>query len=150
VPVRLPVRGLLEFAVYGPDLDRLEQFYSDVFGLERIMRADGRLVALRCGHATLLLFDPAVTRVPGPVPHHGAEGAGHIAFVIENDERDAWRERLRAHGIDIEREVEWPEGGTSIYVRDPAGNSVELAPPAIWGGLGRGLIDSAPDGHDAP
>jgi hypothetical protein len=44
--------------------------------------------------------------------------------------------------VPIEREIEWDEGGTSIYVRDPAGNSVELAPPTIWGGIGRSLIDA--------
>ena len=136
------VRGLLEFAVYGPDLDVLERFYCDVFGLRLITRVDGRLVALRCGHSTLLLFDPSVTREPGPIPEHGTNGAGHVAFIIENAERAEWREHLQNRGIEIEREVEWDEGGTSIYVRDPAGNSVELAPPSIWGGLGRALIDS--------
>ena len=45
-----------------------------------------------------------------------------------------WREldAGRAHGIAIEADFEWPNGGRSIYVRDPAGNSVELADPAIW------------------
>lgn len=140
--VRLPVRGLLEFALYGPDIQALERFYCDVFGLEVILRAADRLIALRCGHSTLLLFDPAVSRDKGPIPEHGAAGAGHLAFVIEDDERDAWRTHLERHGVAIEREVDWDEGGASIYLRDPAGNSVELAPPAIWGGLGRGLIDS--------
>lgn len=138
----LPVRGLLELAVYGPDLHALERFYCDVFGLELIVRAGERLTALRCGHSTLLLFDPSVTRQAGPVPGHGADGPGHLAFVIEDEEREAWRDHLKRHGVEIEREVEWEEGGTSIYVRDPAGNSVELAPPTIWGGLGRILIDS--------
>lgn len=140
--VRLPVRGLLEFAIYGPDLTALERFYCDVFGLEVILHASDRLIALRCGHSTLLLFDPSVTREKGPIPEHGAEGPGHLAFAIEDDEREGWRERLKRHGVEIEREVEWDEGGASIYVRDPAGTSVELAPPAIWGGLGRRLMDS--------
>lgn len=140
--MRLPVRGALEFALYGPDIQALARFYNDVFGLEVILRAADRLIALRCGHSTLLLFDPAVTRENGPVPAHGADGPGHIAFVIEDGERDAWRTHLQRHGVEIEREMEWDEGGVSIYVRDPAGNSVELAPPTIWGGLGRALLDS--------
>ncbi|HEX6307683.1 MAG TPA: VOC family protein [Longimicrobiales bacterium] len=140
--MKQPVRGLLEFAIYGPDLAELERFYRDVFGLEVITRADDRLVALRCGNVALLLFDPAVTRVRGPIPEHGASGAGHLAFVIEDAERAQWRDHLVRHGVGIEKEVEWEEGGTSIYVRDPAGNSVELAPPTIWGGLGRALIGS--------
>ena len=45
----------------------------------------------------------------------------------------AWRDRLAAARVEIEAEIEWPRGGRSIYVRDPAGNSVELAPAGIWG-----------------
>ena len=26
----------------------------------------------------------------------------------------------------------WPNGARSIYVRDPAGNSLEFAEPALW------------------
>ena len=33
----------------------------------------------------------------------------------------------------IEQEVDWPRGGRSFYFRDPAGNSLELATPRIWG-----------------
>lgn len=140
--MRPAVRGLLEFAVYGPDIAALERFYCDIIGLEVILRAADRLIALRCGHSTLLLFDPEVTRDDGAVPGHGADGAGHVAFVIEDGDRDAWRTHLERHGVSIEREMAWDEGGVSIYVRDPAGNSVELAPPTLWGGLGRALIDS--------
>ena len=33
----------------------------------------------------------------------------------------------------IEQAVEWPQGGRSLYFRDPAGNSLEVASPRIWG-----------------
>jgi len=29
-------------------------------------------------------------------------------------------------------DFEWPQGGRSIYFRDPAGNSLEFAEPRIW------------------
>ena len=44
----------------------------------------------------------------------------------------AWREHLERSGIVIEADVVWPSGGESLYIRDPAGNSVELASPSIW------------------
>lgn len=134
---------LLEAALYGPDLAALERFYVELIGLPVLLRSEGRLVALRAGHTTLLLFDPAVTSKPGGmIPEHGTAGAGHVAFVVEDEAREAWRARLEAHGVAIEKEVAWPEGGVSLYVRDPAGNSVELAPPRIWGGLGRDLLNA--------
>ena len=46
----------------------------------------------------------------------------------------AWREHLRQQGVAIEAEISWPSGGYSIYFRDPAGNSLELATPQMWKG----------------
>jgi len=34
--------------------------------------------------------------------------------------------------VPIESELSWPQGGQSLYVRDPAGNSVELATRSTW------------------
>ena len=31
-----------------------------------------------------------------------------------------------------EREITWPLGGRSVYVRDPSGNSVEFVEGEIW------------------
>jgi catechol 2,3-dioxygenase-like lactoylglutathione lyase family enzyme len=35
--------------------------------------------------------------------------------------------------VAMEDEVAWPAGGKSVYFRDPAGNSVELVTPGVWG-----------------
>jgi catechol 2,3-dioxygenase-like lactoylglutathione lyase family enzyme len=67
------------------------------------------------------------------VPSHGARGPGHVCFRIGEDVLPSWREKLVRAGISIEAEIDWPRGGASVYVRDPAGNSVELAPARIWG-----------------
>jgi catechol 2,3-dioxygenase-like lactoylglutathione lyase family enzyme len=67
------------------------------------------------------------------VPAHGAEGPGHACFAVAEDEMDGWKARLAAAGIAIEHEQDWPRGGRSFYFRDPAGNSLELATPRIWG-----------------
>lgn len=130
---------VLETALYVEDLDAAEQFYGSVLGLERIARVDGRHVFFRCGEAVLLLFDPRATAVWTPsidhasVPPHGATGAGHVAFAIRDADVGSWRSYLETRGIGIESEVTWPRGGRSLYVRDPAGNSVELASPLLWG-----------------
>ena len=34
--------------------------------------------------------------------------------------------------VEVESDYAWPGGGRSLYLRDPAGNSVELGTPAIW------------------
>jgi catechol 2,3-dioxygenase-like lactoylglutathione lyase family enzyme len=124
---------LSEAAIYSNDLDRAERFYREVLGLKQISRFEDRGMAFRCGATVLLIFDPARTRISeSEIPTHGAEGSGHIAFVIEESEMAGWRKRLREHRVEIEAEVESPQGGRSIYFRDPAGNVVELAPPTLW------------------
>jgi catechol 2,3-dioxygenase-like lactoylglutathione lyase family enzyme len=128
------ILGVLETSLYASDLDAAERFYAGVLGLEVDSKVAGRHVFFRCGAGVLLVFDPASTSAAGgPVPAHGATGAGHVAFAVAESELPAWEERLRAGGVDIEAEVAWPGGGRSLYVRDPAGNSVELAPRRIWG-----------------
>jgi catechol-2,3-dioxygenase len=125
---------IFETVLYATDLAEVEQFYRDVIGLEVLGRGQAAAV-FRCGEGVLLIFNPDVARRTGRgVPPHGAEGAGHIAFAMPVADLDRWREHFQASGVPIEMEVAWPEGGRSIYVRDPAGNSVELAPPTIWGG----------------
>src|SRR5207247_6914928 len=115
------------------DLQAARRFYHDVLGLEIISSMDARGISFRCGETVLLIFDPARTRLPDAgVPTHSASGEGHIAFVIEPAQIEPWREHLHTHGVAIESEVEWPEGGRSLYFRDPAGNVVELAPPTLW------------------
>lgn len=131
------VERLLETAIYGPDLESLERFYVELLGLEPVARTAGRNVVLRCGAAALILFDPTASCMPGgPFPPHTGPGQGHIAFAVPLRDFPAWRVRLAAAGVTIEREVEWPDGERSVYFRDPAGNSVELAPPTLWDGLG--------------
>lgn len=136
-------RAVLETALYAADLDAAEGFYGGLLGLERAARSGGRHVFYRLDAAMLLIFNPAATAAPSapeglPVPPHGAAGPGHVAFAATAAELDAWRARLEAAGVAIEADFRWPgEGARSIYVRDPAGNSVEFAEPRLWG-FGRG------------
>jgi catechol-2,3-dioxygenase len=125
---------IFETSLYGDDLDVLQEFYTRVLGLEVLQRFDESGVSLRCGAGVLLLFDAEKTAtLEREVPAHGARGEGHIAFAVPGSELDAWRTHLARHRVPIETEVAWASGGRSIYFRDPAGNSVELAPPTLWG-----------------
>ena len=82
----------------------------------------------------LLLFDPTLSSQPGRVvPSHGPTGAVHVAFSVGEGELKAWRERLAEHGVQLEQDHDWQRGGArSLYVRDPAGNSVELVEGDLW------------------
>jgi catechol 2,3-dioxygenase-like lactoylglutathione lyase family enzyme len=127
--------GILETCLYVDDLAMAERFYGSVLCLEFVGREEGRHVFFRCGDHMLLIFNPHRTiQRSSSVPHHGAIGPSHIAFSVSESELEAWRSRLENEGVEIEREVDWPQGGESLYFRDPAGNSLELAVPRIWNG----------------
>jgi catechol 2,3-dioxygenase-like lactoylglutathione lyase family enzyme len=128
------IKAVVETAIYVFDLDDTEDFYRRILGLRVIGKEPGRHVFFQVGEASVLLaFLAAATRKNGPLPSHGASGPGHFALGIEGESFDAWRNLLNGHGVTIENEVEWPKGGKSLYSRDPAGNSVELVTPGVWG-----------------
>ncbi len=128
------IESVVETALYADDLDQIERFYADVLGLPVIGREPGRHVFFRVGKGNVLLaFNPQVTLAGGVLPAHEAKGPGHFALGIRAETLDAWRRWLTEKGVPIEKEMSWPNGGASIYFRDPAGNSVELVTPGLWG-----------------
>jgi catechol-2,3-dioxygenase len=125
---------IYETVLYANDLDAAKTFYTQVMGL-RLLSQNELMLVLSIDESYLLIFNPDKSSVLGrQVPSHGTRGQGHIAFVITEDERGPWKTRLAEADIEIESEVQWDNGarGTSIYFRDPAGNSIELAPPNLW------------------
>jgi catechol 2,3-dioxygenase-like lactoylglutathione lyase family enzyme len=134
---------ILETVLYATDLDAARTFYRDVMRLALYSEVPGRHVFFKLDRQMLLIFDPDATAIPPragalPVPPHGARGPGHVCFAATAAEIEAWRAHLAARGIAIESEFLWPNRdetmrGRSIYFRDPAGNSVEIAEARIWG-----------------
>lgn len=128
------IQIVIETAIYVDDLDEAEAFYRDVLDLPVIGKESGRHVFFRVGISNVLLaFFAEATLKGDPLPSHGAKGPGHFALGIDAGDLDAWRQRLKEKGVGIEKEMDWPRGGKSVYFRDPAGNSVELVTPGIWG-----------------
>jgi catechol 2,3-dioxygenase-like lactoylglutathione lyase family enzyme len=132
----LPVQGIIETCINVADMNRARNFYQSLFGFEAMI-TDERFCALRTGLDVLLLFTTGASKKPvvvpgGAIPPHETNGSGHLAFAIAADTLAAWRTRLHEHGIEIESEVQWERGGTSLYFRDPDSNLLELATPGLW------------------
>jgi catechol 2,3-dioxygenase-like lactoylglutathione lyase family enzyme len=128
------VAGVYETVVYGPDVEALIFFYGDVLGLRRVDNIGDLGAAFRLADGGMLLvFDPRRVSVPARgVPSHGATGPGHVAFAIENGQRERWLAFLEERGVEVESQITWSRGGSSLYFRDPAGNSVELVDGEAW------------------
>jgi catechol 2,3-dioxygenase-like lactoylglutathione lyase family enzyme len=129
---------VLETALYFDDVERAVAFYRDVLGLRVIVDGAPRLTAMDAGQATVLLLFrrgatvESVSTSGGRIPGHDGSGPVHVAFAIARETVGEWVQHLERHGVAVESRVQWPEGGESVYFRDPEGHSLELATPGTW------------------
>jgi catechol 2,3-dioxygenase-like lactoylglutathione lyase family enzyme len=127
------VNEILETCVYVDNLDAAADFYQQVLGLQLYSRQEGRHVFFRCGDRMLLLFDAQGTlNSSSELPPHGCTGEVHVAFGVPEKDLDKWKQRLVEAEVVLELDYHWPQGGRSLYFRDPSGNSLELTTPRIW------------------
>ena len=125
---------IFETVLYAEDLQAVKPFYEEILGLDLIEESSLFLV-FRLSESVLLIFNAKESQVEGRgIPHHGTSGQGHIAFAVSQEAIPVWKAQFEKYGIEIEKEVTWSPGATGLYVRDPAGNSVEFAPSTLWGG----------------
>ena len=122
----MQVRGFTHVSVHAHDLDESVRFYKYLFGMEEIP-APGfpfPVLWLRVGDLQLHLFQ---SEDPAPQGHH---------FGIEVDDFEATYEKVGEMGAQIEEGYfssvyELPDGAVQLYVRDPAGNMVEVNWPDV-------------------
>ena len=129
------LRGLDHIVLRIADRERALRFYLGVVGctLEREQSELG-LIQLRAGRSLIDLVT-----LEGALGRSGGDGAGkegrnldHFCLRIEPFDLDALAAHLAQHGVAIEAAGAryGAEGeGTSVYVRDPDGNQLELKGP---------------------
>ena len=134
--------GIVETSLYVADLDASEAFYRSVFGFGPFLR-DKRMCALGVVPGQVLLLfrrqgsvEPSATPPDvvgsGFIPAHDATGRQHLCLAVPPTSLDKWTTHLKAQKLEIESRLTWPNGGTSLYFRDPDGHSLELATPGLW------------------
>ena len=122
----LRIKGLDHVVLRVADIDRAIAFYEQVLGLhvERRLPEIG-LVQLRAGSAMIDL-------VPRREDENDGRNMDHFAVRIERMDVPALSAHLRAHGVDpgeVRRRYGAEGYGSSIYITDPDGNTVELKGP---------------------
>ena len=122
----LRVKGLDHVVLRVADMDRAIAFYEQVLGLhvERRLESIG-LVQLRAGAAMIDL-------VPRTEEEDDGRNMDHYAVRIEEMDVPALTAHLKRHGIDpgeVRRRYGAEGYGSSIYITDPDGNTVELKGP---------------------
>ena len=122
----LRVKGLDHVVLRVADMDRAIGFYEQVLGLhvERRLESIG-LVQLRAGTAMIDL-------VPRTEDEDDGRNMDHFAVRIEEMDVPAITAHLKTQGIDpgeVRRRYGAEGYGSSIYITDPDGNTVELKGP---------------------
>jgi catechol 2,3-dioxygenase-like lactoylglutathione lyase family enzyme len=122
----LRVKGLDHIVLRVADIDRAIGFYGEVLGcpVERRLPEIG-LVQLRAGAAMIDL-------VPRSEDEDEGRNVDHFAVQLEAMDAAAVSAHLRRHGIDpgeVRRRYGAEGYGSSIYITDPDGNTVELKGP---------------------
>jgi catechol 2,3-dioxygenase-like lactoylglutathione lyase family enzyme len=109
-------------SVRADDLERSGAFYEELFGMERVPAPDlgeTRVLWLRLGDQQLHLFR---RETDTPRYHH---------YALEVDDFEAVYRAAQERGI-LDAETfgaalrELPDGSVQMYLRDPAGNLIEV------------------------
>lgn len=118
--------SLNHVSVHAPNLEESKKFYVDFLGLEVIPTPtfDFPVVWLRVGDLQLHLFE---RDVPAPSSHH-------VGLTVDNFS-EIYR-HARSNGLMDPSPFfgsvwELPDGSVQMYLRDPAGNLVEIDWPDV-------------------
>jgi catechol 2,3-dioxygenase-like lactoylglutathione lyase family enzyme len=124
----MSVTRITHVSIYADDLDESAKFYEELFGMERLPTAlfpGGGVLWLRLGDEQLHLFT-SDEDAPGIRHHFGIDVDDFDALYATAKERGlldtrAFGSPLRSH----------PMGWVQLYLRDPAGNLVEVDWPDV-------------------
>ncbi len=115
-----PLRGIRHVALFSPDLEKSETFWTKVMGYAVEWRPDADNVYMTSGADNLAIHRRAAGAVESQLDHIGlaVPGAGDV---------DAWAAHLQTYGIAL---VAAPkthrDGSRSLYFKDPGGILVQI------------------------
>ena len=127
----LTITGLDHVVLRVASLERAITFYGEVLGcpVERELETP-RLVQMRAGTSMIDLVPCAPGEAPGV--SIGGRNMDHYALRVARMDAPALTAHLARHGIDageVRRRYGAEGYGSSIYITDPDGNTVELKGP---------------------
>lgn len=120
----LNLQEVVHFTIPVKDLDRSEEFYTKLLGLERVRRTD-HMCFVHCGKASFVLTVSENPIDPNKEDRHEI----HTAFLVSAEDYDRAKNLLAERGVRIFKEEDRRSGtfqGRSAYFHDPDRNVIEI------------------------
>jgi catechol 2,3-dioxygenase-like lactoylglutathione lyase family enzyme len=113
----MKLNGVHHVSLNVHDTQEVGRFYTKVLGLEELPRPDFGVPGmwLRAGGQEIHLIE---------VKDHRAPEGQHFAFAVEDLAESI--EQLREMGVEVSDPRSLPGGARQSFLRDPAGNLIEL------------------------
>ena len=132
----LKLRGIDHLVLRVRDIDAMRRFYCDVLGAEHVAwRPEFGMSHLRAGSSMidLVTIDGPLGKAGGAAPGKQGRNMDHFCLRVEPFDAQVIVAHLERHGVEVGevRQRFGAEGnGTSLYLTDPEGNTVELKGPS--------------------
>lgn len=114
------------------DVERSVEFYAEKLLLELRDGDTARYAEFNTADGGMLLVvkrDGSIAPMAAPAE---TDPGSTLAFTVEGDGYDRWKQWFTRQGVPVERETKWIHGGRSLFVRDPDGRRIEFkTPPAV-------------------
>ena len=124
----MQLKGIHHIALNVKDLDRAENFYTDVLGFQVTNRFSKGLrhLMLETGNAAIALFESPELEVKEAINLLSEEGYLHLAFEAKPADFENIVKELKSKNINIDNGPVKRGDGESIYFNDPDDNHLEI------------------------
>ena len=129
----MQLKGIHHIALNVTDLDRAEQFYTDVLGFTVTHRFSKGLrhIMLDTGNALLALFETPELEMKSALEQLSDKGYMHFAFATNREEFIKILDELKNKNVRIDSGPVVRGEGESIYFTDPDKNHLEIRCDAV-------------------
>ena len=123
--------GVHHIGVNVLDIDRAENFYTDVLGFWVVKRYEEEIrhLMLDTGSATLHLFESPDLHMENAIDYLSEQGYAHIAFGTNREHFPEIIDELKKKNVVFRGPLILGQG-ESVHFKDPDGNHLEIRCPA--------------------
>ena len=127
---KINLKGLDHFALNVKDMNKAEEFYTQILGFEVIHRTETQAglkhIEVDAGNVAIALFESPDLDLEKAHKTMTEDGYLHFAFAASYDQFDATLQSLKQKGVIMDGEPrDWGES-VSVYFRDPDDHQLEI------------------------